>query len=100
MAASDSVRPGSTAPVSRRRTPRFFAYCILDLAAALALASTPVFAQRTLVISPPGGDALQPRISADGRWVFYRGPAGLYMVRPDGSGLREMGVTPGEGLSV
>lgn len=58
----------------------------------LGLGATPVLAQRTLVVSPPGMTSFgSPRISADGRTVaFVNG--GVRLVRPDGSGLRRISV--------
>ncbi len=55
------------------------------------LGATPVLAQRTFVISPPGMEVWVPRISADGRTVaFVNG--GIRLVRPDGSGFRTLSV--------
>ena len=77
--------PGSTGRVTLR---------ILALCAALALAATPALAQRSFVITPPGLVPMHPQISADGTTVSFEshGVGGVWIVRPDGSGLKYLGV--------
>lgn len=69
---------------------RYLLPAVFLLAAALT-ASTTLFAQRAFIVSPPGASSLDiPRISPDGRTIAFKtsGDARIYLVRPDGSGLR------------
>lgn len=72
------------------------AACALILVSAALI--SPAFGQKVIVVSPPGVEATQARISADGRIIaftdhgFWGGS--IHLVRPDGSNDLTLPISP------
>lgn len=93
MAVSRPRRRGLAVGQTRRGLPPRALLVTTALVVALGFGAGPAFAQRSIVLSPPGMYPDFPRISADGQTIVFASGMGIvHLVRPDGSGLRSLGI--------